>query len=455
MATITSSGAVSGLNTADLVSQLVAAERAPYEQRFAKTDTKLTTQFTALSKLKASMATFQSALTELKTPAGFQQRKVSVSDDTGFTATATASAAPGSYDVEVVKLAKAAQLSSSPFVGGAATVIGSGTLELSMGSSSFTVTVSPEKNTLADVRDAINASANNVGVRATLIKTADGTRLMLSGAATGDTNAVTVRASGGDGGLAQLAHDPPGTSNLQVVTPASDAVIRVANYEIRSADNSISDAIDGVTLTLKKEDVGTTASLTIATDDAAIEGKVKNFVSAYNALAQTMTSLRSYDPATKAAGPLLGDSMLRGIESQVRRALSDAVSGGSGRYTTLASLGITTNDKNQLTLDSAKFAAAMKADPLAASQLFSASNGIATRLDKVLGDHLAKGGDIEARDLGVANSRKRLDQQKQALETRMAVITQRYQKQFTALDSMLTQMQSTSTYLAKSLTPPG
>ncbi len=115
MAAITSSGSVSGINVSSLVSQLVAADRSVEDARYAKTDTKLTTEFTALSKLKGAMSSFQSALTALKDPAALQIRKVTSSDTDAFDATATGSAAQGSYDIEIKKLAKSAQLASDPF----------------------------------------------------------------------------------------------------------------------------------------------------------------------------------------------------------------------------------------------------------------------------------------------------------------------------------------------------
>ena len=451
MATITSSGSASGLNVASLVSQLVAADRAPYDARITKADTKLTTEFTALSKLKAAMSSFQAALGALKDSTNFTQRKVTTSDKDAIEATASGSAAAGTYDVEVVQLAKSAQLASSPFVAGSSAVIGTGTLQLSMGTASFNVTIAEPKNTLADVRDAINSATGNSGIRASLIKAADGTRLVLTGAATGAANAIKVTASGGNGGLNQLVYDPPTTANLASVVAARDAVVNISGYEVHSSDNVIEDSIDGVTLTLKQEEEGKVMTLSIDNDDAAVQTKVQNFVSAYNVLANQISSLRSYDAATKTAGPLLGDSMLRGIEAQLRRTISDPAGGVTGAYSTLASIGITTTSTGTLALDATKYAAAMKADSTAAQQVFSSTDGVARRLDTLLSAHLATGGDIATRDAGITQRRKDLTAQQAAVDARMEVIEARYTKQFNALDSLLTSMQSTSTYLAQQL----
>ncbi len=96
-------------------------------------------------------------------------------------------------------------------------MVGTGTLTISMGSTSFAVTITDDKKTLADVRDAINNATSNVGVKATLVKAQDGTRLVLTGTGIGAANAVKVKAAGGDGGLNQLVYDPGVLENLDVV----------------------------------------------------------------------------------------------------------------------------------------------------------------------------------------------------------------------------------------------
>jgi len=452
MAAITSSGAGSGLQVNSLVEQLVAAERAPYDARLTRVDTKLTTEFSALSQLKAAMSSFQSALTTLKAADAFALRKATVSDETAFTATASSTAASGSYDVEVKQLARAAQLGSAPFLAGADAVVGTGTLAISMGTATFNITLDAEHSTLGNIRDAINNAPANPGVRATLIRGVAGSQLVLTGAATGAGKAIKVLASGGNGGLAQIAYDPPGITGLDLIgDPPQDAIVFVSGIEIHSADNSIDEAIDGVTLSLKKADEGTLVSLTVASDDSGIQSRATGFVNAYNVLANQIAKLRSYDAATKAAGPLLGDAMLRNIESQMRRLVSEPVSSGTQPYTTLASLGITSTVTGTLALDSAKFNAALAANPAAAGAVFGSTDGVAKRLDSFLTGHLATTGDLATRDAGITTRRKDLTAQQTALDARMAVIQARYLKQFTALDSLLTQMQSTSSYLATQL----
>jgi flagellar hook-associated protein 2 len=148
---------------------------------------------------------------------------------------------------------------------------------------------------------------------------------------------------------------------------------------------------------------------------------------------------------------LLGDSLLLGIESQTRRLISDQVAGATGSYRTLASLGITTGADGSLTLDATRFQKALAADPQGVSKIFSSDTGVAAKLGKYLDDKLSSTGEIATRNANLAASQKDLTAQRDALDARMLVIQDRYLKQFTALDTMLSQLQSTSTFLTQQL----
>jgi flagellar hook-associated protein 2 len=450
MASITSSGA--NLDVAGLVTKLVAAERAPYETRIGKAEAKLTTEVSALAQLKGAMSSLQSALGTLKTAGEFQTRKVTLQDDEHFAAVATASAAPGSYGVEVRQLAKSAQLGSAAIAGGATALSGTGTLVISLGSSSFSVTLTDADSTLSSLRDSINNATENPGVTAALVTDINGTHLVLSSTQTGASNTLRVTTSGGNGDLSRFVYDPPTTTNMTQLTAAQDSIVVVSGYEIHDPDLEVGGAIEGVTLSLKQAEPGTVTSMGIFIDNAGIRDKVGRFVSAYNVLANQIVKLRAYNPATKVAGPLLGDAMLRGIESQLNRLISDPVSGaGTSSYNTLASLGITRDAAGALKLDNSKLDAAIASEPGAASRLFTAENGIALRMSTYIDARLADTGELAAREATTKARGKDIDSQKQALEARMAVFQARYYKQFTALDSLLTQMQSTSSYLGQQL----
>ncbi|HEU5133847.1 MAG TPA: flagellar filament capping protein FliD [Steroidobacteraceae bacterium] len=440
MATISSTGIGSGLDIDSLVSKLVAAERSAGQTRIDTKKGNLTEQFSAMATLMGGMSAFQSSLNSLISSSSFTSRKVSVSDEASFTAKATASAAAGSYDVQVEQLAKAAQLGSDAFASGS-TRVGTGTLTISVGDSSFNIEVGEGGNSLANIRDAINKSPANKGVQASLLTDVEGTHLVLTSTKTGADRALTVTASGGDGGLEQL-------ETMEVRSVAQDAIVFVSGYEIHSSSNTVSNAIEGVTLTLKAPtEEGSTVLLDVERDDTAIQDAAKKFVDAYNSLAGTIKQLSRYDVATEAAGPLLGDAMLRNIDSQVRKMISSPVAGVNGNYTTLASLGITTQADGKLKLDTVRFNAALAANPGAVSDIFTAGNGVAVKLADFMGSKTSVKGEVTVRSSNITDTLVDLKDQQDALNARMKVIEQRYFKQFNALDTLLARMNTTATSL--------
>ena len=451
MATISSPGVGSGLDVHSLVTQLVAAERAPKDRQLTKSDVKLTAEFTALATLKGALASLRTATNGLKGPDAFGLRKAAVGDEQYFSASTTAAAIAGEYSVRVQQLATAARLGSAAFPDGPDSPVGSGTLTISAGSTTFDVVIPEGTDSLAQVRDAINSAEGNTAVRATLIRETGGAYLVLTGTATGATNAISVSTTDASAGLQQLADDLM-DFDPERDTSAQDAIAFVSGYEVRSSNNTLSGAIDGVTLTLKKvTPEGELISLAVQRDDAAIQRKAESFVSAYNALAQQVAALGRYDAATKTAGPLLGDSMLRTVDTQLRRMLSEPVPGTTGAYRTLTSLGIEVTVSGTLQLDATKFKEALAADPDAVSRVFSSESGVAVRMSQFLDERLSSTGEFAARNDRITSQRRRLDQEKEALEARMVVVQQRYLKQFTAMDALLAQMSNTSSYLSQQL----
>jgi flagellar hook-associated protein 2 len=456
MAGIQANGIGSGLDINSLVSQLVSAEGAPLQQRITRHETAVTTKVSALGTLKGALAAFKAALEPLKSVEAFQSRKATSADTKIFTVTADTDAVAGSYNVEVVQLAKANQLASEPFVGGSSATVGYGSLAISVGDKTFNVTIDQDAATLDDIRNAINSATDNTGVQATLLNTAGGSRLILTANATGESSAIKVVASGGDGNLNKLNYDPlsppvPPAPGLKQLVPAQNAQIRVATFDIESDTNVFENAIDGVTITAVAESEGEEVALDVAFDKSTVQTRIQKFVTEYNAMQAQLAKLGSYDAETKTGGPLLGDSLLRAIESETRRVLSNPVTGGSSTYTTLASLGITTNATGALALDPAKLTKALDADPEGVAELFGGENGVAARMFSQLEGRLATTGDIEGRNKTLKSELKDIARDKEAFNLRMSQVEARLRKQFTALDSLLSQMQSTSSYLTQQL----
>lgn len=452
MATIQSSGLGLGTDISSLVSQLVAAERKPLDARITREQTSASTQISALGSLKSSMSYLRDAVAGLRTTSAFALRTATSSNKDVFTATATQEVPAGSYDVEVVGLATAQKLTSQAFPGGRTAVIGSGTLTVGYGDTSFDVDIAGGHGTLAEIRDAINAAKGNSGVTASIINESGGSRLVLTARNTGIENAVTITQSGGDGGLSALVFDPanPGANTL-TETAAKDSHVRVNGHDYRGPTNSVTGAVDGLTLNLVKADAGTEYTVTIADDVEGTITKIKKFVTDFNSLAKVLGSLQSYNATTGKAGAMLGDAYVRGLHSDVRRMIGDPVTEGTGSYTTLASIGITTDSTGQLVVNDTKLKAALGADFDGIASMFSASDGIASRIHSKLDAALKSDAQLATRTDTLNDTLKRLEKEQERIDSRMESVQARYLKQFTALDTLLVQMQSTSSFLAQQL----
>ncbi|MEZ5514826.1 MAG: flagellar filament capping protein FliD [Steroidobacteraceae bacterium] len=449
---IRSPGISSGLDVNAIVTQLVAAERLPAAQRIQRQDTRLTTQISALGTLRGALGALQAAVSPLKTVASFQTRAVASSNEGIFTATATSSAAPGSFEIEVVAVASAQKIASNAFAGGAPSVVGTGTLSIAAGVRSFDVVIDDTNNTLAGIRDAINLAPNNTAVRASIVTTTDGSRLILSARESGAVNGLQVTASGGDGGLTALDYNAAGpTGNYTQLAAAADALVRVEGFDVSSSTNTISGAIDGVTLNLENAAPGSLETVTVINDNESSVERIKKFVADFNATAGTLANLRRFNPTTRDAGPLLGDAMLRNVENDLRRQIATATTGATPPYTTLASIGITTSKDGSLQLDETKLNAAMAADFDGVGRLFGTDDGIAARIDASLERVLAGEAQLDNRTSNLQAQKRALDTDRANLDRRMVAVEARYRAQFSALDVALAGLQSTASYLAQQL----
>lgn len=392
MASITSSGIGSGLDVNGLVSQLVALERRPVavlDQKEAQYQAKLS----AYGSLKSAISSFQTSMRSLSSLAKFQGIKAGSADTTIFTAAAGSSAAPGSYAVEVKQLAQAHKLSSKAFTNTTDTV-GAGTLTIQFGTwsggvftanaskAAQTVTIDSAHATLSGIRDAVNAA--KVGATATILNDGTGNKLILSSNDTGAANSLKVTVSDtsdasntDDAGLSQLAYDPAGTlgngKNLSETVAAQNALLKVDGVDnISKASNTVTDVIQGVTLTLLKQSAANTATtLTVSRDTAAVKSAVEEFVKAYNNINKTVRDLTAYDAATKQASILQGDSSALSVIAQIRRTLTSTITALSGSYTLLSQIGVSFQTDGTLALDSAKLQTAMDANSADIAGLFA------------------------------------------------------------------------------------
>ncbi|MEO1201590.1 MAG: flagellar filament capping protein FliD [Pseudomonadota bacterium] len=451
MASIVSTGIGSGLDITGIVQGLVQAEGQPVESRIIQQEARAQAKLSAFGSLKAVLADFRDKLEIMKTPEKFLSRKAVSSNEEFFTVSAGTSALPAKYSLEVVQLAEAQKLTSGAFADSDA-VVGTGTLSIAVGGSSMDLEITAENQTLAGVRDAINSSSDNPGVAATIVNAEAGSYLVLTSENTGAANSITVTQTGGDGGLSALEYDPVnGLTSLTESIAGQDALVRIDGFDVVSDNNTISGAVDGVTISLLETSDGAVESLTVENDESAARQLVEDFVESYNEVIRTLDALTAFDAENEIAAPLIGDATIRGIRDQIRRELSSAVSDIDAPFSTLGEVGIAVQLDGSLEIDDEALSNVLADEFFKFGQLFSNTDGFATRLFDLSDGFLKSDGIIETRTRGLEVQMEALAEDKESLDDRLSALETRLLRQFNALDSLLAQLSSTSNFLTQQL----
>ncbi|GGC03522.1 hypothetical protein GCM10007205_10900 [Oxalicibacterium flavum] len=379
MAITSSTGLASGIDIETTISKLMSVEQKPLIA-LAQKEAAYQAKLSAYGTLSSAVSTFQTAMANLGKASTFESLKTTVADTAIFGAKASASAIAGTYQVNVTQLAQAqtlsttGQTSKTASIGSGATTtisfqfgtISGGTLTDGVYSgATFTqdaeqatgsITIDSSNNSLQGIRDAINAA--NIGVTATLVSdgSANPDKLVLTSTKTGETSSMKITVDGDAALQNLLEYDPTGTQNLVQHNAAQNTQLTVNGMAISSATNTISEAIQGVTIDALK--IGQ-SSLTIVKDTSAVETGVNNFVKAYNELNTALATLTGYNAETKTGGALLGDATARTIQEQVRKMLTGSLEGLSNTTMSLSKIGVAFQKDGSLAVDSAKLTKAI------------------------------------------------------------------------------------------------
>lgn len=443
---LTATGIGSGLDISTIVGVLVDSEKLPRETLFNKTEQSIEAKVSAIGTLKSGLSTFQDALTSLQDGNTLNQRKVSTGDSAFFSATTTKLAQKGNYNIQVEQLATAHKVGGA-FATDSLQTVGEGSLDFTLGGSSFSVAIAPTDN-LNSIAAKINDASDNPGMTATVITSDSGSRLVFSSDTQGTDNQVLIVANDTSGtGL----NDMFGAANVTELQAAKNSIVYIDNQKVTSQTNTVSEAIKGVTLDLTKADINSSSTLSISLDTEAVKENVKGFVTAYNALLTSMDKLSSYDVDTKTAAALQGDSMIRSLESQLRSMVSERVSvdGTSGA---LYDLGISTDRYGKLIVDDDKLNSAINNNMDLVEGIFSTeTTGLANRFDSLADNYVKSGGLIDSRNKTYTSETSRITDQRETLSLRMEQLEARLFKQFNAMDLIVAQLNQQSSSLTDRL----
>lgn len=453
MATLSSPGIGSGLDISGLITKLMEAESQPLVS-LAKKEATIQAKISAFGSIKSTLSSLQTAVQTLSKPASFTGASATVADTSVLTATSGSAAVPGNYNINVAQLAQNHVIRSDSAYTTSDT-FNAGTLTLTVNGKTTNVAIEAGKNdTLAGIAKSINEA--KAGVNASVINTGSTQRLVLTSATTGADGAISLSVaetgSGATHSLTNFAYGGSDTPTMVQTQAANNAMFTINNIEVTRSSNTVTDAIDGLTLGLSK--LGET-KVTVARDISGTTSAINAFVKAYNDVVTTLGKVSAYDAATKTASTLTGDSTVRSLGFQLSSLSGSVVGDMSGNTARLSDIGISRQLDGTLKVDDAKLKAALNDPDRDVASLFGSTEagreGIAVRFDKALNSILGEGGSLTSRTNGLSNSIKDIDNQRTAINERLEAKEANYRKQFQALDSLISSMSTTSDYLTQQL----
>lgn len=353
MSQVTISGAISGLDTAGLINQLVQVQ--------TNQQTILKAQQSAVQKRADAYSALVTSLTSL----GTQATDLAKTDSwIGATATSSSSsvsaAASGSTSssltFSVTGVAAAHTLVSSGTATSTGAVVASGPLTLSTHDGS-TSTIGVGSGSLADVVTAINASDS--GLTAVAVRTREGEyRLQVRSVSTGDASSFTLD------GLDRF--DAADATEMNVVTAGADAELTIGSnpgtaYTVTSSTNTFADLVPGLSFTVSKLETGVTVATTV--DGSSIADKVATLVDTANGVLTGIASKSTYDITTKTGGPFTGESAVRSLQQNILNTASG-----------MGAPGVTLTRDGKLAFDRTAFLSAFAADPAKVARAFGATS---------------------------------------------------------------------------------
>lgn len=442
---ITALNAGSGVDIKALAQSLVDAEKAPRAQRIQAKIDQSEAKISGFGAVNYALKTLKTAFDGLRDVSDFASVKASNSQTSALSVSTTATADTGSYDIEVSQIATAQRgwiaastqgVNPVGFNSSSVALNGGSSFNLSLsvnGASASTIAVTTD--TPAGIVSAINAA--DLGVQAQLLNTGDNGYLIVLSGETGADNSFTLSASGGS-----MSMD---VNDLQV---AADASFSINGLDLTRSSNTVSDALDGVTLNLLSATSGA-ARVTLARDGTDLKTKVEALVSAYNDFSDTLDVLGNRDSEVETyGGALAGDSFLSTLRSQVRAMITDDSDTAGTTIKSFRDIGVSFDRYGQMTFDTDTFDEAidgnydevltmMTADTEAQSVYSVAPAGAAGAAYKALDEMLRSSGTIATRTTNAKADVTRNEKRMTELEDRMSRLLERYIEQFSVMDALV------------------
>ena len=449
---MTTLGAGSGLNITKLAQDLTDVEKAPRQAKIEEAKTATEAKISAYGLISYQVSLLQSAFEGLNDADELATNSGSSTSTAVTFSSVEGTAEAGTYSIDVTQLAQEQRIISDEYSTTASSLNSGSSFDLSFtigNTSTTTSTVTVATDTPAGVVSAINAA--DIGITASLIDTGiagANYRIVLSGE-NGSEAAYSVSSSP-DLGFADSGN---------TLQSAQDAQLDYNGLTVTRSSNDIADLISGTTLSLN-EVTSSAARLTVTSDQSTLKSGIENVVTVYNDFREIMDTLvKAPQEDVEFSGALQRDlAVARHVMEQVRESLFEDSSTASGDITGLRDIGISINQKGQLTFDEDKYDSAiadnyddvvmmLTANTTDQNLYGTAAKGLAQDIATTLEGLTDSESLLAVRESNAETALEDYEEQLAELETRMAAVYDRYLTQFAAMESMMERLNGTKEYL--------
>ena len=470
---ISSAGIGSGLDVNSIVTSLMAVEQRPLTQLQTQA-TQLAARLSTVGKMQGYFSALQSRANALTSPALWSSTLASSSDSAAVKVSTGTDATPGNYSVAVSRLAVGQTVTGSALAS-SSSALGAGTLTITLGRydggappTQFTgkagvapisLSIGAGESSLGALRDKINGAG--AGVSATLVTDASGTRLSLRSKDSGAENAfrIGVTETNDDGnaatGLSALAFDATDAGSPMLRTAsAGNAELTVNGIALSSASNTLTNVVDGLTLSLQKT-TSTDVDVNVAADTASVKTALTGFVEAFNNLAGFIRTQTAYNADSKTSGALQGDQATLALQSQMRAVLNEG-SSASATWSRLSDIGLALKSDGTLETKDSKLDNALGnlgelKKLLATDGASSAGSGFARRFKRLSDAALGTDGVFQSRTDSIQASVSRNGKSQDSMQRRLTLTEARLRAQYSALDTTMAGLSSLSNYMTQQI----
>ncbi|HCP18664.1 MAG: hypothetical protein CBC12_11100 [Candidatus Puniceispirillum sp. TMED52] len=358
----------SGLNTTEIIDSLVNADIVPKQDIINNKIDERTVSISALGQTQTDLTSFDTNLSAIEGMTGLTASSSGTAVSIAVTDSSIAN--EFTHDIEISNIATAQTLVFDGFTS-EDDELGAGSLAISFGTwsggsftqnsaSSQTITISDGSDTLADVRNAINDA--DIGLTASIIQVDTSSYSLMIKASTGLDNAIQMVATETVNGTGLADLDYSSFDSDTELVAALDASFTLDGIDITRDTNTITDLLDGMTLTLN---AATSSAETIASSYSSSEAftVMQALVDEINTLGSSLRALSQRGLNGAEDGPLVGDPIIAKLLSSLRTVTTDAINGFGNDAVYMATFGVQTLKDGSITLDEDTFVDAFDDDP--------------------------------------------------------------------------------------------